>query len=292
MHAFATVTDPNFIIGTEVLLHSIIKFNPDFKGEFVIIHHELPMKYMTRLSANFKVKFHAASPELMHQLKVLGEELPNYSRIWKRFLSVEIFGMEQYDSVLYVDSDILCLGSLDRLWQMSGDLVACPDGTQNMVRDKSTFIKTSASKTTDPFFESGFNSGMMLVRQPILQRHTYKELLDKITPQFYQQVRTGHADQYLLNHFFESNVRLAPEKYNYIGGWRNKNANETDSAILLHYPRYPKPWQTRNLLKRRLKGEKMPMSWRLWHRAWRDYCRTYPGNNKLENQFLSRILAS
>lgn len=69
MIAMVTVTNERYILGTEVLLFSFLKYHPNYTGDLVVIHHKLPQVMQDRLVDRFNVKLESVNSMLLQKLK-------------------------------------------------------------------------------------------------------------------------------------------------------------------------------------------------------------------------------
>ena len=125
--AIATVTNSEFLEGSLVLIHSFLKHNPGFEGDILIIHEKKDESLTQQLSVFRNVKYIQPSNQLMEKIDVLKTSDLNFESKYIRFLSLEIFNISGYEKILYLDSDMLCLGDVSHLLHLKTDFAACPD---------------------------------------------------------------------------------------------------------------------------------------------------------------------
>ncbi len=248
--ALATITDENFLKGTVVLLYSFLQKNSWFKGDIIIISDSLLSEHKKQLSTFPNVKFKSIGSELLKRLEMLCTYYPNYKAIHRRFFSLEAFDLSEYNKVLYLDSDILCCASAkDFFYQKEYPLIAAPDFQYylNNGRKKDTFIPVEqVNKEDSNIFKKVFNSGVMLINNRLLEKHTYTGLLKLLNPIFYINLQTSHTDQFLLNHFFEDKVNCSDYRYNFLLHAREaielKEKPDLEQLVFIHYSKKNKPW--------------------------------------------------
>lgn len=286
MEALITVTDEKYIAGTQVLFHSFLNHHPNFKGDFVVIHNQLPQRLQAELTKQFSVKFKQVSKELQLKLTDLAVSCPQYNNKLQRFWSLELFRLKQYKNVLFLDSDIICRGNLEELFRLEDDytFAACADLSfyRGQFRDKISFeLKSLAQMELANSFEKTFNAGVLLVNLKENRKQIYNDLLNLIDPKIFKSVSSGHTDQYLLNTYFEHKVTWMDASYNYIIREAEFIAEKVgiskEEAKLWHYIRNPKPWNFNRLLKNKLKGKENPSHILEWQREYQDFLRLKKG---------------
>lgn len=250
-YCLATVTDPAFLPGTEMLIASFLHHNSWFDGDIVILHDDLPAECRERLRQRTPVHFHAAGPELRGRLRALAAARPGMTSKLPIFLKFESHILP-YTDVLYLDSDILCVGDAADLMAMPGALLCCPDQAYfgGLVRDRSTYVprEPPAQPGSGPAaFGRTFNAGMMLIRPQQLAAGLYDRLLQRITAETWEQVRSGHSDSIVLNTELEHDWIPVSERYNHLLSSRSARYRRVRGtladAVFLHFLGRPKPWQ-------------------------------------------------
>lgn len=271
MQALVTVTNERYIEGTEVLLHSFLQQHPDFSGDLIVVHQDLPKKSQNRLSALFNVHFRPVSQVLKLAIAQLVDGQPTLKQRHQRFWSLEVFHLTEYEQVLYLDSDILCQGNMNSLWTLPASFAACADAGlhEGLGRHPLTF-ETLHSDIPDIKPIESFNAGMFFFRPQLLADDSFSQLLKWLQPSVFTQVTTGHTDQYLLNRHFQGQVHWLNAGYNYL---LRKSAfiedHSPETALVWHYIRHPKPWKLKKLAQERLLGRPTPPFWKEWHIVYR-----------------------
>lgn len=249
-YAMVTVCDSDFIIGTRVLFYSFLKHNPWFTGDLVIIQNKLGSNEKDQLSKFKNVRFEPVGNQLQSRINWLNLINKKYLNSGSRFFSLEAFRLDQYDKILFLDSDMLCTGCVKSLFEYGeSSFLASPDRQyyRGLQRDMVSFLpcKKMKKKLSERCADI-FNSGMMLVDHNELSQTTYQSLLKYVDPEFYSDIKTGHTDQYLLNHYFQQKVKLVSYKFNYLLVNRDeidqKENTSIENALLLHFVGKYKPW--------------------------------------------------
>ncbi len=253
--AIVTVTDRNFIKGTMALFYSILKHNKNLDVDFIIIHNDLNDDHKKILSVFPNVLFIEPNELLLKRINVLGMCIPTYVNAQRKFFNLEIFNLQQYTQVLYLDSDIVCCGGLKPLFEnTSYPLMVSPDRFfyLNIKRDPITFLPCEEEPgQKDNSCLYCFNSGMMLINMPLLKKDTFDEMIKLLSPIIYADIQTGHSDQFLLNRYFHNTFKFVSGKYNFLLHVEEEQLKieglKKEEAVLLHYVKYPKPWSAKNM---------------------------------------------
>jgi lipopolysaccharide biosynthesis glycosyltransferase len=299
-NGLVTVSNEEYLEGTKVLFYSFLEHNPRFFGDLIVIHNRLSPQKQDELAKLFKVKFVQIGNELVKAIENLVQEKKELKNRYQRFWSLEVFKLNQYDNLLFLDSDVLCRNSLQHLFNTSHGISACPDMSfyEGVSRDRISFQRVNSQVNSDQNILKSFNAGVFSICFSELSSSVYSELLDLIKGSVFSGVKSGHTDQYVLNVLFENKVNWLEVKYNYVLKntklIEDKTGISSEEAIVWHYIRHPKPWKLKRILKNHLKGKAIPPTWSEWHQAYRKALRlnnkkSYRVKNTL-NRILSKVL--
>lgn len=232
--ALCTVCNDSFLPGALCMIHSFISFNPWFKNDIIIFHSDSHSK----LSKDSQEKLLSLSP--LVKLRKINEL--EYSKVFNRFgrlfkgtprerflpsfFTYEVFELvDEYDQVLFLDSDMLIQGNLANIFNLSHEIVVTPDaGEYNLTKNYSSF-----------------NGGFLLISNSINGKQTKRSLLNySETARNYQL-----ADQSIMNDFFRSKVKYLNSQYNCLKRcFPDDKFNRFDPNIkVIHYVG-AKPWST------------------------------------------------
>ncbi|WP_028880899.1 glycosyltransferase family 8 protein [Terasakiella pusilla] len=248
-YCLATVTTKSFIMGTAVLIDSFLEHNVWFDGDIIVIAdiQELEQQEIDILSGFKRVKLVDVSSELRGNVRDL--ESVNSSLIGKaaRFFSLESFNLRGYEKVLFCDSDMLFVGTVEPLFKSERPLLCCGDGVyyQGKNRNKRSF-SPCAPKVPSEEISNTFNAGFMLIDESLITRTIFQSLVDMTTHAYWEDETILHTDQRILNLFFAGQQTIIPAVYNYLLTHQN-SINAADPTVLenikvFHFNGPAKPW--------------------------------------------------
>lgn len=195
---------------------------------------------LTVLSGNKKNKLYTLA-----KYNVKRPERANWNR--GTFLKWSIFEKQDTDKLLFLDVDMLVLGSLDGLLSAFPDkpLVTCPQ-FQKSIRSKNTDeqLLNMLNGDFDNSHKNRINSGMMLVGKELLN----DEFFDEITS--FASEKVSIHEQGLLSEYFKKNrnmLGMASSCYNYQDSYLRLANDALYKDILakisiIHYAGGVKPW--------------------------------------------------
>lgn len=271
--ALATVTTPGFMPGTMVMLHSFLRTNPWFKGDILIIHDNLPESHQNLLHRIHSVRFVQTGKDLLQRVQALIPDYNDFERRKAQFYSLEAFRFQEYEQLIFLDSDMLIMGSLEELTRRKEPLLAC--GTVKYYRP--------GGKSDDPFQVEQFNAGMLRIRRDLLGKAVRKSLLEKISPSFFapflawasahELPRVG-TDQIIMNAEFGHLVTFVPSHFNFRNGIsgeiHEKDGCCLEDARIIHFTGAKKPWMAEKVLAQLHRQSRDLTIFRLWSQAWVD----------------------
>lgn len=138
------------------------------------------------------------------------------------FIKLNLFDFEQYDKILYVDSDMLILGDLTPLFELDG-LSAVDDGD---------FMITGDFR--------GINSGILVIEP---DHQVYEQLIANIPNVIKEKGIIGDQDvlQYVFKDFKENKEKHLNIKYNANAYKLDSYSKDIDFQVI-HYIGSSKPW--------------------------------------------------
>ena len=280
-----TVTDNNYLQGTLVMLYTFLKYNKWFGGEIVILHdNNLTNTTRDTLSLFDNLFFVEIDPILANGVETLIKEYPQYEKKYRRFFSIEIFKLNDYDKILFLDSDTLIKNDISTIFFSGTDILACHDVSYylNKVRDSKTF-ECINKESKHLCIEHSFNTGVMLIGKKYINKEVYDDLVQMIYNTRWNLLITPHTDQYILSHYFNNCIQFMDIKYNLLSPHYEliyqKEKIDIDAAAILHFVGRGKPWQHKEILDRVIKNNSYVFFLKQWYEEYIDFLLTYHLNS-------------
>jgi lipopolysaccharide biosynthesis glycosyltransferase len=188
------------------LLKSIVK-NSDYRDDIVIFSDHFETSgtgyYETTLRDIYKnIKFHHVNEELY---------IKN-GKCRRTFWALEVFKMREYDKVLYLGADMLCMRNFNEIFD-----IPC----------KISMVREERRRDT-------LNSGAMLISKELMTDDIYDKIISTNYPDDLYPEITG-TDQRLFYIFFKDIVTTHHHKYNVMVTDGNAQDYEQPDVVFLHY---------------------------------------------------------
>jgi lipopolysaccharide biosynthesis glycosyltransferase len=245
-----TVSSDSFIEGTKVLFKSIVKNNNWFEGAFCVIDAGLSADSKKQLTEVVDCGFITPSVHLDERIKNFTSLYPGYERSKNRFYSLESFNLPEYDKVLYLDSDILCVGNIEELFSIEEAISAVPDPRyflgyiRHKLSLKPVFPNKFSKQLPEQFIDRLFNTGMILIGKELLSSIVFDKLVSEIKGDNYKDIKTGHTDTVILNNEYLSDINWLPLKWN---AYTDVDIDDLEDIKFIHYLHKNKPWEIKKL---------------------------------------------
>ena len=251
----ATVTSETFATGTEVLLYSFLKCNPWFKGDIVIIIDTLSKNAQQKLLNLYPVIFKKRSNKVEQKITTLRKKVPTLrADLHLRLLSLEIFLLDGYDKIVFLDSDGLCTGDISEMFHHNSQFAVANDGFgyEDLIDPKlqALGLKTISTKNRygKKLLTNTFNSGSMAISGDLITEKNYLGVTELLSDfQIWKDFGVkGFTDQMLLNiHFYQQTTRL-DGRFNFMP-YMESYIKYVDGISLLdakfvHFAGTIKPW--------------------------------------------------
>ncbi|KAL6608587.1 nucleotide-diphospho-sugar transferase [Neocallimastix sp. 'constans'] len=238
-YCLCTIVNDNYIIGFETMLYSFYKHNNWFNGDILVIHDD---KYSI-LSNESKERILFKFPNV----KFLKIDTLKYDKINKKFIpkrfippliKFEIFGLTDYDKVLYIDSDTLVLSNICELFNNNENII-CFTHEKYKVENKEIWNNIHDEINTN------INNGVIFINKNMLD----KSHIDKMLNLAYKYDKSfsyynSCPDQDIMQvYFLENNIKVTLESniYNTLKKVFYGNNKYISNEKIIHYIAF-KPW--------------------------------------------------
>lgn len=281
-YAVVTISTPTFIPGTLVMVYSFLKYNPWFKGDFIVLTDEVTDEMEQHLTHFPQLKFRIIGDQLLANSRAVAEADETGRIFESHFYSLELFNIRGYDKLFYVDSDMLILGSFAELFAMDAKMICVGDGVyyKGELRDGAGYNKRQPKfwERKQKFWGDNFNAGLILFDGSMANDRHYRELTAMVTTRGYSEEAMRLQDQMIQNIYFRGQYQLVSAKYNYRMGIQEevleKDGISLEEAVVIHYTARRKPWFPHEALVRIKRDADYFRSFQLWQEHWLELMQT------------------
>lgn len=228
-----TICDDKFIPGLIVMLKSFIENNLWFNQKIIILYNKqysnisdsnmLSIKILYD-NIEFKEVNSSDYDQLINKFKINARGNKKVLRLIPSLFTFEIFDIvKDYDTLLYLDSDMIILDDISEVFKLKDPMVVTPDaGNYDTKRSYYTF-----------------NGGFMVLKKEISQLNYKQKLIDYADKMKIMVL----ADQTIMNSFFKKSLPSLDSRYNCLKRcYPDNKFNRFDSSIkIIHYVG-DKPW--------------------------------------------------
>lgn len=214
-----TQADDGFAEYAEVMLWSVRQKNPALDADCIVLTHPS----LCPLSAENRTRLEKVWPGVRFQDVDDGPYRRFFTitppRLHAALLKLEIFRLQGYEKVLFIDADILCMGNLAPLMNLTASFAAAPAGKNRGSKEL---------RKNRMVWRTSLNSGVMLIGEKYRTGKTYAKMIG------YHMQSCPTADQDIINRYFRFRPFFCLDhRYNYHAQffW---DGTETDIS-LLHY---------------------------------------------------------
>ncbi|WP_196209584.1 glycosyltransferase [Citrobacter sp. Res13-Sevr-PEB04-36] len=240
--------DRNFLFGSGISMTSVLVNNPDIDIHFYIATDYVDDDYLE--SVQRLTQMYSTTVTVLVFDNTAFRKLPS-TKAWTYAMYYRYFAFEylssELSSVLYLDADVVCKGSLRELTDVNfcGEYAA-------VINDIDEVRIKSGERLGIPELSNGyFNSGVVFANLDVWREKQL--LLTAFSILRERQKDLLYFDQDVLNILFVGNVIFLRRDFNCIYGVDQelKNKNDkiyqnyiNDSTVLIHYVGVTKPWHT------------------------------------------------
>jgi lipopolysaccharide biosynthesis glycosyltransferase len=231
--ALVTVLNDSYILGALTTFYSVLKHTSNFNSDIIILDWgELNDTNKQKLKNLYnKVIFKPLDIPFYEKC-----EYDTFDRKWTyncnyRF---DIFCLEEYDKVIFIDSDFLNLTSIEPLFNLKEDFSVVKGITEYVPQYKGTGC---------------FDAGLMVVGKRYLKSRVRDELI-KLSLSPAPPLKTGStlwaSDEPILNTYFEKmDKNFISQQYNFLTSLLTKETDIYNNNFQFNGPL--KPWMSTRL---------------------------------------------
>lgn len=219
--AFVSIINNSYISYFKVMLNSLLVNNKDFNLDFIVLYDgnfsENEIRDIKKVYN--KVKFVKIKNELLSNDRKLS---CHRSKEWKNnnysvFSRFEIFDLEEYNKLIYLDTDLVVHNNLDFL------IKECNESECYAVKHE---------------YRNIFNAGVMVINK----KTSFKDYKDRCI-KIIDKIESCTGNQSILNECFAKTKNYIPSKYNLTVLHSDVDAVlKNNESVILHFPGNKKPW--------------------------------------------------
>ena len=256
-NAICLAINDGYIKYAKVLIKSIISNNPNFNYDIVIVNDE-----ECNISEQSLMELRNIYPKVIRKYMNLSNRIKTFMDKFKghipqanwyySYLKLYAFELDEYDKVLYLDSDIVVNGSIMEIFQSTDDIDMCIDlYTPEMC--KLNYLNYQQIQDKDIWIEYNYqycNAGVIFFGNREFRKRLYEEFIDFALLYDFSFIQMSNRkdicknfidgylfEQDVLNYYLFKNkdnikCRIMPIKYNTC---TSACPSLIDDAIILHY---------------------------------------------------------
>ena len=192
------------------------------------------IKQLRNLYKNFSIEFINVNPNKEFK-NIKYYNTGNYISIstYNRFLIPKL--KPELNKILYLDVDIVVLGDIAELYNQDLEEYALGAIWEESRKFYNTYTKDLVELSDNYKY---FNAGILLIDIQKWNRMNILDTLFKIEQKYKEKIL--HADETILNKYFDNNYKTLPIKYNYTD--YDIQFNPIDNIIIRHFATKVKPW--------------------------------------------------
>lgn len=241
--AFFMSLDNKYFIGYEVFIKSLLRNNPWFNLDIIILDVGISEEIKTKILCLYKNTIFI-KPFKENYSKINLTKVPKHFHV--NYYKFDAFLCKGYKKIITIDTDMLIQGDIKSLINTQ-----CIFGAVN-----------AFNSNIDDFYKNKyFNGGLTIIDESLINNITYKNLLNTAIP--------GHnmAEQDVLNIYFKNDVTFLPKTYNYEKRMihSKKFPIKIADVKIIHYVSY-KPWETNKPVKEQIYKEIEKLWWDEYNR--------------------------
>ena len=230
--------DNNYALPAGVTISSVIKNTPNYNLHFHLFIDKVSQsninKFKQLSSDRITITLYTINSNFIINPKTLILHITTISTCIRFIIPDVLFSIT--DRVIYLDSDTICLQSLEKLkkYSIKNYIAGVIPDSLDMQREIKTMYQINA--------EQYFNAGVLLI-------NTKRWHEEKISQKAFDLINNGkiykYADQDVLNILLESRTLLLPVKFNTkikIAVDAHQEKEIKPYTVILHYISQNKPW--------------------------------------------------
>lgn len=270
------------------MIYSFLKNNPWFKGDIVLICKDLPDEMVKDFNSFGNIKIIEPSQVLLQKADMITDKLPKFKDISVRFFSLEIFRLQGYNKVLFLDSDMVVVKSIEEIFKLPGLFYASAQLCyyKGKGRNNETFIAEMKSDDNTEIIESPINTGFLLLDGEILTQNHYQKLIESIRPALWKKNDLTYTDELIINQYFKGKINMIDTRYNYRARaariMKEREGFAFEDAKIIHFYSKYKPWNFDEVLASSSRNLNWIKAYSLWFSYYVEFLKFYHLQKKID----------
>jgi lipopolysaccharide biosynthesis glycosyltransferase len=219
MKCLCFVLTKSYIIGAKVMLYSFFNTTKQFNHDIVCFHD-------SSINENHKNEIKEINENIIfkeiNETKYLNLETET-KRLKNSFYKFEIFSLDNYDRIVFLDSDLVVIKNINYLFETESDISAIQDYSTEWI-DQNKNI---------------FNTGVMSIRKKYISKNITNKLIE-----IAKKEKSLYGDQDIINILIKDYERLSSD-YNTLKITFQCNGTWAINPKIIHYIG-TKPWEKIN----------------------------------------------
>jgi len=223
MNAAVLIVNEKFKVPLNVVLNGLSKYN--FRHDIIIFYDIFfeDLDFYKKIYSDLNIIFKQIDIEKYSNLS-----WSVHNRDWEinPFYRFEIFKLNHYDKILYLDTDIIIVDNINEIFALEGD-----------------FCVVELAKISNlayvPFGQKGFNAGVMLIGKKYLTNEVQNDLINMCKNYIH------NGNQKPLNLYFAGKVNFMDVKYNLTTDLLT--SERIENAKIIHFIGDKKPWNGKGI---------------------------------------------
>ena len=229
--------DDNYALPAGVNIFSIINNNPDKMLHFHLFMQNVSNENKSKISELASNRVSISQYSINNKFNIHAKNTKSFPVSACLRIIAPLIISPDVTKLLYVDSDTLCLSSLDELFDanINDKIIAAVADTEN--------TQVSQCKKFQLEHGSYFNSGVMLYN---LENWNEANITEQALNLLNEGIEYKFPDQDVLNILLKNKIFYLPKKYNCltlltVQGFEDQQKSE-NGAVFIHYTSGSKPW--------------------------------------------------
>lgn len=238
--AVAFAINDGYVDWLGVTIISILEGNRQSTFRFFVLSSDITEASKNKLLAlgtiykNFQITYIALDDTVFEDFPLRIKHISKEA--YFRYVLPDV--LPDYDKILYLDSDVLVLGTIEPLWNTSLENYLIAGSHKPYIAVQFPGYRESLGLSRDDLY---INSGVMLMNlAEIRKSHKVAELFEN-TIRLKGIIKI--QDQDVINITFKKKIKPVSNIYNYTTKDRTEKTQKNEAVVIVHFNTANKPWK-------------------------------------------------